>query len=161
MIHPPPPILHIAIGIACGEQTYFRSSLLSLRNRTERSDDGKYVCSPQATIGMKCRLNWRQYLCIFFFGGGGRGVFQLPVFPLIIAVARLIATLEQSPPFDGNIWNNRPPTTLAIFSFFYPLPVKLKWNLVQQNWSVTMQALTINQGTKFETLYRPCSVYLM
>ena len=25
--------------------------------------------------------------------------------------------------------NHPPPTPLAIFSFFYPLPVKLKWNL--------------------------------
>ena len=34
---PPPPhqSLHIAFGIAFGKQTYFRSSLLSLRNRTQ------------------------------------------------------------------------------------------------------------------------------
>ena len=50
--------------------------------------------------------------------------------------------------------NNRspPPTPLAVFCFVYPLPVKLKWNLIQQNWSVTIQALKINQGTKFGTL---------
>ena len=36
--------------LACELQTYFRSSLLSLRNfRRERSDNPKYVCSPQAT----------------------------------------------------------------------------------------------------------------
>ena len=39
------------------------------------------------------------------------------VFPRIIAVPRLIAP----PP---------PPTPLAIFCFFYPLPVKFKWNLI-------------------------------
>ena len=40
------------------------------------------------------------------WGGGGRGAFQLPVFPRIIAVPRIIV-----PPvtFDGNIINNRPP----------------------------------------------------
>ena len=32
-----------------------------------------------------------------------------------------------------------PPTLLAIFCFFYPLPVKFKWNLIQQNWLVTIQ----------------------
>ena len=42
---------------------------------------------------------------------------QNTVFPRIIAVPRLIAT----PP---------PPTLLAIFCFFYPLPVKFKWNLI-------------------------------
>ena len=36
--------------LACELQTYFRSSLLSLRNfRRERSDNPKYVCSPHAT----------------------------------------------------------------------------------------------------------------
>ena len=39
-------------------------------------------------------------------------------------IFEIIASLEQSPP---------PPTLLAIFSFFYPLPVKLKWSLIQQN----------------------------
>ena len=93
------------------------------------------------------------------------------VFPRIMAVPRLIASLEQSPPLDRNIWNNRlpriiapppPPTPLTIFSSFYPLPVKLKCSLIQQNWSVTIQALTpriltlkISQGTKFGTLKRP------
>ena len=58
------------------------------------------------------------------------------------------------PTFDGNIWINRPlPTPLAIFSFFYPF--KLMSNLIQQNWSVTIQALKINQGTKFGTLKKP------
>ena len=50
-----------------------------------------------------------------------------------------------------------PPTPLTIFSAFYPLPVKLKWSLFQQNWSVTIiiEALTLRiltletiQGTK-------------
>ena len=31
------------------------------------------------------------------------------------------------------------PTPLAIFSFFYVLSVKLKSNLILQNWSVTIQ----------------------
>ena len=36
--------------LACELQTYFRSSRLSLGNfRWERSDNPKYVCSPQAT----------------------------------------------------------------------------------------------------------------
>ena len=47
-----------------------------------------------------------------------------------------------------------PNTYLTIFCFFYPLSVKLKWNLIQQNWSVMIQALKINQGTKFGTLYK-------
>ena len=34
--------------LACEPQTYFRSSLLSLRK--ERSDDRKYVCGSPATI---------------------------------------------------------------------------------------------------------------
>ena len=34
-----------------------------------------------------------------------------------------------------------PPAPLAFFSFFYPLPAKSKWSgLIQQNWSVTIQA---------------------
>ena len=69
-----------------------------------------------------------------------------------MAISQLITSLK-SHPFDTNILNNRfpqiiappPPTPLAIFSFFYPLPVKLEWNLIQQNWSVTIQALKINQ----------------
>ena len=50
-----------------------------------------------------------------------------------------------------------PPNPLAIFSFFYPLSllVDLKWNLIQQNGSVMIQALKINQGTKFGTLKKP------
>ena len=54
------------------------------------------------------------------------------------------------------------PTPLTFLSFFYPLPVELKWNLMQQNWSVTIQALMlrlltleINQGTKFGRLKKP------
>ena len=41
-------------------QTYFRSSLLSLRNfRRERSDNPKYVCSPQATErSNRAEYNW-------------------------------------------------------------------------------------------------------
>ena len=57
--------------------------------------------------------------------------------------------------------NNRLPRTIAPHPpthpsrhplFVYLLPVKLKWNLIQQNWSVTIQTLKINQGTKFGTL---------
>ena len=44
------------------------------------------------------------------------------------------------------------PTPLVIFSFFYPLPFKLKCNVIRQNWSVKIQALKINQGTKFGML---------
>ena len=50
------------------------------------------------------------------------------------------------------------PTHHIIFSFFYPpppLPVILKWNVTWQNWSVTNQALKINQGTKFGTIKKP------
>ena len=35
-----------------------------------------------------------------------------------------------------------PPTLLAIFSFFYTLPVQLKWSLIQLNWLVTIKAWT-------------------
>ena len=48
-----------------------------------------------------------------------------------------------------------PPTPSIIFAFFYPLPLKLKWNLIQQNWSVKIQVLKINKGTKFGTLKKP------
>ena len=48
-----------------------------------------------------------------------------------------------------------PNTYLTIFCFFYPLSVKLMWNVIQQNWSVMIQALKINQGTKFGTPYKP------
>ena len=66
-----------------------------------------------------------------------------------------------------------PSTPLAHFSFFYPLPVKLKidtlddkqllkWSLMQQNWSVMildltskLLALKISQGTHFGTLIKP------
>ena len=42
--------LQTAQVIACEVQTYFWSSLLSLRNyRRERSDNQKYVCTSQAT----------------------------------------------------------------------------------------------------------------
>ena len=44
-----------------------------------------------------------------------------------------------------------PPTRLAILSFFYPLPGMM----IQQNWSVSIQALKINEATKFETLKKP------
>ena len=56
------------------------------------------------------------------------------------------------------------PTPLTLFSFFYPPPppVELKWSLMQQNWSVTIQALMlrlltleINQGIKFGKLKMP------
>ena len=77
-------------------QTYFRSSLLSLRNfRRERSDNPKYVCSPQATewwnrveynsyvickklgvirwLDCPCEIIWKLHFncpnnsCLFFF----------------------------------------------------------------------------------------------
>ena len=48
-----------------------------------------------------------------------------------------------------------PPPPLSQSSSFYPLPVKLKCNEIQQNWSVTIQALKINQGTKLGTLKKP------
>ena len=57
-------------------------------------------------------------------------------------IFKIIASFEKSP--------IRAP--LAIFSSFYPLPVKLKCNVIQQNWSVTIPAMKINQGTKFGTL---------
>ena len=58
----------------------------------------------------------------------------------------MIAALEKSPPLQPS---------LTTFSFCYPLPVKLKWNLIQQNWSVMIQALKNNQGTKFGTRKKP------
>ena len=54
------------------------------------------------------------------------------------------------------------PTLLAVFSFFYPLPAKLKRNLMWHIPSVTIQALTLriltlktNQGTKFGAIKKP------
>ena len=48
-----------------------------------------------------------------------------------------------------------PPTyaPFAIFSTFYPLPVKLKCNVIQQNWSVTVQALKITTRTTSSEQY--------
>ena len=69
-------------------------------------------------------------------------------------IFKTIASFEKSP--------IRAP--LAIFSSFYPLPVKLKCNVIQQNWSVTIQAMKINQGTKFGTLKEPiiwCDYFLI
>ena len=47
--------------VACGEQTYFPSSLPSVLFRRERSDDRKYVCSLRAMPIAICRI----------WGGGG------------------------------------------------------------------------------------------
>ena len=59
-------------------------------------------------------------------------------------------------PLDGNIYNNCFPfTPLTTLSSFYPLPVKCKCNVIQQNWLMTIQAMKINQGTKFETHKKP------
>ena len=75
--------------------------------------------------------------------------------PLIYRLPRIITPfwwkyLKQLAPL-----NNAPPTPLSIFSFFYPLLVKLRWNLIQQNWLVTIQALKMNHGTKFGKLKKP------
>ena len=43
--------------IACEQQTHFRSSLLSLRKRRERSDDRKCVCCSQANYRRAVRWN--------------------------------------------------------------------------------------------------------
>ena len=71
-----------------------------------------------------------------------------------------ISSNNSHPSVNHLPWIIRPPkteifkiitalTSLTIFSSFYPLPVKLKCNVIRQNWSVTIQALKINQGTKF------------
>ena len=83
------------------------------------------------------------------------------VFPRIIAVPQIIASLKKLPPFDGNIWNNRlpsiiPPPTLSPSS----LPFILSLSSWREIWcsktiSVIIQALKINQGTKFGTLKKP------
>ena len=62
-------------------------------------------------------------------------------------IFKIIASFEKSPIC----------APLAIFSSFYPLPVQLKCNVIQQNWLVTIQAMKIDQGTKFRTL----TAYLM
>ena len=49
-------------------------------------------------------------------------------------IFKIIASFEKSP--------IRAP--LAIFSSCYPLPVKLKCNVIQQNWSVTIQTMKID-----------------
>ena len=69
---------------------------------------------------------------------------QIPAFPLSEKVHTLFPRII---------------APLAFFSSFYPLPAKSKWSLIQQNWSVTIQAdaeniiltLKINQGTNFGT----------
>ena len=76
--------------------------------------------------------------------------------PSINCLPRIIAPpcrkdLKQSPPS-----NNRPfPALLAIFFSFYPLPVKLRCNEIQQNWSVTIQALKIIKELNLEHLKSP------
>ena len=82
----------------------------------------------------------------------------------IIAAPRLIASLDRIiTPLGGisKIISHSDPSR-HLFFFFYPLPVALKWSLIQQNWSVRIQALTpriltlkINQRTKFRTLRKP------
>ena len=123
-----------------------------------------------------CTLNVHQIFTISLFLSlpllTGLKKEKLTVFCGIIAVPRLIASLWQSAPLRWKYWkysppsNNPNPTPLAIFSFFYPLPVKLKWSLIQQNWSVMIHALMpriltlkINQGTKFGTLRKPMLSY--
>ena len=51
----------------------------------------------------------------------------------------------------NRIYVSLPPLSPSSASF-YPLPVKCKCNVIQQNWSVTIQAMEINPGTKIETL---------
>ena len=52
--------------------------------------------------------------------------------------------------------NKRPSLgPFVIFSSFYPLPVKLKCNEIQQNWSMTIQALKSNQELRFGILKKP------
>ena len=47
-------------SVACGLQTYFGLSLLSLRKFwTERSDDRKYACSSQANLSANMRITDR------------------------------------------------------------------------------------------------------
>ena len=78
------------------------------------------------------------------------------VFPSINRLPRIIDPLRRKYLKYSLPSNNRPsPAPLAIFSSFYPLLVKLKCNEIQQNWSVMIQALKINQGTKFGTLKTP------
>ena len=107
--------------LACELQTYFRSSLLSLGNfRRERSDNPKYVCSPQATerwnrayynlyvickklgvirwLDCPCEIIWKlhfsslskQFLYVFFLS-----VFCLPLsfFPHLSFFSYLVAPL--------------------------------------------------------------------
>ena len=50
-----------------------------------------------------------------------------------------------------------PPTPLAIFSFFYPLPVKLKWN--PDHWQFKLWKLI--KEPKFEHFQSPSSAYFM
>ena len=64
-----PSFLHITyelysilfnLSVACGLQTYFGWSLLSLRNfRRERSDDRKYVCSSKANLSANMTITDR------------------------------------------------------------------------------------------------------
>ena len=64
-----PSFLHITyelyyalfhLSVACGLQTYFGLSLLSLRKfRRERSDDRKYVCSSQANLSANMKVKDR------------------------------------------------------------------------------------------------------
>ena len=61
-----PSFLHITyklyyalfhLSVACGLQTYFGLSLLSLRKfPRERSDDWKYVCSSQANLSANMKI---------------------------------------------------------------------------------------------------------
>ena len=78
--------------------------------------------------------------------------------PLINHPPRIIIPLwwkhlESSPPSNNY---PTPPPPLAIFSFFYPLPVhvKLKWKyyLIQQNWSPIIQTLRIIREPNLEHL---------
>ena len=73
--------------------------------------------------------------------------------PPLMEMFKIIASVEKSPP----------PHPSRHLLLFYPLPVKLTWNLIQQNRSVTIQALKINhvKEPNLEHFKSPCSVYLM
>ena len=132
------------------------------------------------------RRNEKQRWCQFFFscGGGGGGPGQIrcvmgdvqvantrarelgpsmmhtsdTVFPRIIAVPRLIASLwwkylKLSPPS-----NNHPsPAPFAIFSSFYPFCVKLKRNEIHQNWPWRFKLWKLIKELNLEHLKSLCS----
>ena len=98
----------------------------------------------QAPISIAAKRSLKGEKCLF-----RSNCLQNTVFLRIIAAPRLIAS--NWPPSMEMFKIIASPDASRHLLFLLSPYVKLKLNLIQQNWSVMIQALKINQGTKFGT----------